>query len=198
MSHSSRGIHILAAITGAVVLSFSSVGFLVGSSNAVAATVPACSSRVLSLRPGFSQVGAGNVGTPIVITNRGSATCTLVGYPIVVAHTEAVSPHPVTFVHRPRSEVYVAVPVRIVVLAPRHTASFGISYVDGRDQKYGQGRDCLMGSITVRLPRVAPARKITVPFRKGSDGFGGPINSCFTGFQFGLTPIVKGSTPPGP
>lgn len=198
LSHSLRGVRTLAAITSAVVLTFSSVGLLVGSSNAMAATVPVCSSRVLSLSPGFSQVGAGNVGTPIVITNNGSATCTLVGYPIVVAHTEAVSPYPVTFVHRPRSEVYVAVPVRIIVLAPQRTASFGISYVDGRDQQYGQGRDCLMRSITVRLHRVAPARNIIVPFRKGSDGFGGPINSCFTGFQFGLTPIVKGSTPPGP
>jgi hypothetical protein len=53
-----------------------------------------------------------------------------------------------------------------------------------------------MSSITVQLPQVAPARKIVVVFRKGSDGFGGPINSCFAGFEFGLTPIVKGSTPP--
>ena len=198
LSHSLRAIRTLAAVTSTVVFSFSSVGFLMGSSNAIAATVPTCSSRVLSLSPGFSQVGAGNVGTPIVITNNGSATCTLVGYPIVIAHTEAVSPHPVTFVHWPLSEVYIATPVRIIVLAPQRTASFGISYVDGRDQQYGQGRDCLMRSITVRLPQVAPARNIIVPFRKGSDGFGGPINSCFTGFQFGLTPIVKGSTPPGP
>jgi hypothetical protein len=196
LSHSSRGIHILAALTGAVVLSFSPVGLLVGTSNAGAATVPNCSSRVLSFSLGFTQAAAGNVGTPIVITNNGSAACSIVGVPIIVAHTEAASPHPVTFVHRPRSQIYVAAPVRTIVLAPKRTASFGISYVDALDQQYGQGRDCLMSSITVRLPQVAPARKITVPFRKGSDGFGGSINSCFAGFEFGLTPIVKGSTPP--
>jgi len=196
LSHSSRGIHILAALTVAVVLSSSPVGFLVGWSNAGAATVPTCSSRVLSLSVGFTQAAAGNVGTPIVITNNGSATCTIAGYPIVVAHTEAVSPHPVTFVHRPRSQIYVTARVRTIIVAPKGKASFGISYLGALDQQYGEGRDCLMNSITVQLPQVAPARKITVVFRKGSDGFGGPINSCFTGFEFGLTPIAKGSTPP--
>jgi hypothetical protein len=196
LSHLARDIRALAVLTGAVVLSFSPVGLLTGSSNAGAATVPTCSSRVLSLSLGFSQAAAGNEGTPVVITNNGSAACLIAGYPIIVAHTEAASPHPVTFVHRPRSQIYVAAPVRTIVLAPKQTASFGISYVDALDQQYGQGRHCLMSSITVRLPRVAPARKIAVPFRKGSDGFGGPINSCFAGFEFGLTPIVKGSTPP--
>jgi len=196
LSHSSRGIHILAALTGAIIFSFSPMGFLVGTSNAGATTVSTCSSKVLSLSPGFSQAAAGNQGTPIVITNNGSTTCSISGYPIVVAHTEAASPHPVTFIHRPRSQIYVAAPVKTIVVAPKGTASFGISYVDALDQKYGQGRDCLMSSITVQLLQVAPARKITVVFRKGSDGFGGPINSCFAGFEFGLTPIAKGSTPP--
>jgi hypothetical protein len=195
MSSLARGIHIVAALTGAVVLSFSPVGLLAGSSNVGAAAVPTCSSRVLSLSLGISQAAAGNEGTPVVITNNGSSACSIAGYPIIVAHTEAASPHHVTFVHRPRSQVYVAAPVRVIVVAPKRTASFGISYVDALDQQYGQGRDCLMSSITVRLPQVAPARKITVVFRKGSDGFGGPINSCFAGFEFGLTPIVKGSTP---
>ena len=195
MSHLARGIRTLGALTGAVVLSFSPVGLLTGSSNAGAAAVRTCSSRVLSLSPGFSQAGMGNEGTPIVITNNGSAACSIAGYPIVVAHTEAASPHPVTFVHRPRSLVYVVARVRTIIVAPKGTASFGISYVDAIDQQYGEGRDCLMSSITVQLPQVAPARKITVAFRKGSDGFGGPINSCFTGFEFGLTPIAKGSTP---
>lgn len=195
MSYLARGIHTLAALTSAVVLTFSPVGLPAGE-NAGAATVPTCSSRVLSLSLGISQAAAGNEGTPVVITNNGSSACSIAGYPIIVAHTEAASPHPVTFVHRPRSQIYIAAPVRTIVLAPKRTASFGISYVDALDQQYGQGRDCLMSSITVQFPQVAPARKITVPFRKGSDGFGGPINSCFAGFEFGLTPIVKGSTPP--
>ncbi|MDE3043593.1 MAG: DUF4232 domain-containing protein [Acidobacteriota bacterium] len=172
------------------------MNFLMGSSNAIAATVPACSSSVLSLSPGFTQASAGNVGTPIVITNHGSTACSISGYPIVVARTEATSPRPVTFVRWPRSLIYVAASVRTIVMAPKGTTSFGISYIDALDQTYGQGRDCLMSSITVQLPRVIPARKVTVVLRKGSDGFGGPINSCFAGFEFGLTPIVKGSTPP--
>jgi hypothetical protein len=195
LSHLARGIRTFVALKGTVVLSFSPVGLLTGFSNAGAAAVPTCSSNVLSLSLGISEASAGNEGTPVVITNNGSSACSITGYPVFVAHAEAASPHTVTFVHRPRSEIYVAAPVRTTVLVPKRTASFGISYVDALDQQYGQGRDCLMSSITVRLPQVALARKITVLFRKGSDGFGSHINSCFAGFEFGLTPIVKGSTP---
>jgi hypothetical protein len=186
----------LTALSGSVVLSCSPLGLAAGSSKAGAAVVSTCSSTALSLLPGFTEAAAGNVGTPIVITNNGPSACSIAGYPIIVGHTEVPSSHPVTFVHRPRSQIYVAVPVKTVVVAPKGTASFGITYVDGDDQSLGQGRDCLMNSITVRIPQIVPARKIVVLFKKGSDGFGGPINSCFTAFEFGLTPIVKGSTPP--
>jgi hypothetical protein len=186
---------ILLALLVAIVLSFSSA-ILVRSEIAGATEVPPCSSTVLSLSQGFSEGAAGNEGTPILITNNGRAACTIAGYPIVTAHTEAASPHPVTFVRRPRSQIYTDAPVREVVIAPRAKASFGISYVDGDVQRDGEGRDCLVSSIAVSLPRVAPARKIVVVFRKGSDGYGGPINACFAGFEFGLSPIVRGPIPP--
>lgn len=195
MSHLARGIGTLAALVGALVVTSAPAGYVAGSASAGAATA-ACLSTALSLTPGFTQASAGNVGTPIVITNDGLVTCAITGYPVVVAHIEGVSPHPVTFVRGPRSEIYVAASVRTIVIGPKGEASFGISYVDGRDQQDGQGPDCLMSSISVQIPEADPARKITVVFRHGSDGVGGPINSCFTGFEFGLTPIVKGSTPP--
>ncbi len=194
----SKFTRILAIAVGVVTFSCSSAGIFVGSSIAGSATVADCSSGVLSLKVGFSQASAGNEGTPVAITNNGSSACTLAGYPSAVAHTESASPRPVSFVRRPRSLIYVAAPVRTVVLAPKGTASFGISYVDGRDQQYGQGKRCSMNYVTIQLPRIAPARKFRVAFRSGSDGFGGAINECFADFEFGLTPIVKGSTPPGP
>jgi len=195
MGHLARGVGMLAALVSASVVSCSPVGYLAGSTGAGAATT-ACSSKALSLAPGLTEVSAGNVGTPIVISNNGSVACAISGYPAVVAHIEGASPHPVTFVRGPRSEIYVASPVRTIVVGPKDKASFGISYVDGRNQQDGQGRDCLMSSISVQIPRTSPTRKITVVFRRKSDGFGGPINSCFTGFEFRLTPIVKGPTPP--
>jgi hypothetical protein len=184
----------LMALIGAVALIFSAAVLVARPSTVGAAAAPACSMRVLTLSPGFTEAATGNVGTPIVITNNGSVACSITGFPTVVSHTEAPSPHAITFVRRPRSQIYVVARVKTVVVSPQGTASFGISYVDGDDQRYGEGRDCLINFVTVRLPHVALAR--TVTFKKGSDGFGGPINSCFTGFEFGLTPIVKGSTPP--
>jgi hypothetical protein len=159
-------------------------------------SVPTCSSSVLTLRPGFAQAAAGNGGTPIVITNDGTFSCSLSGFPVVVAHTEASSPRPVSFGHRPRSLIYRAVLPRNVVLAPKGTASFGLSYVDALDQQYGYGARCEMNAITVRFSQSKPARAFSVPLvANGHDGYG-PINSCFAGFILGLTPIVKGSTPP--
>jgi hypothetical protein len=159
-------------------------------------SVPTCSSIVLTLHPGFAQAAAGNGGTSIVITNHGSSSCSLSGFPVVVAHTETASPRPVAFVHRPRSQIYKVVPPRTVVLPPKGTASFGVSYVDARDQQYGNGARCQMNAITVRFSDVTPVRIFSVPLvANGHDGYG-PINSCFAGFIFGLTPIVKGPTPP--
>ena len=167
------------------------------SANGSMPSVPACSSSVLTLHPGFSQGAAGNEGTPIVITNKGTSNCSLSGFPTVIAHTEAPSPRLVAFVHRPRSQVYKAVLPRIVVLAPKGTASFGVSYVDALDQQYGNGARCQMNSISVRFSQVTPVRTFSVSLvANGHDGYG-PINSCFAGFTLGLTPIVKGSIPPG-
>jgi len=166
------------------------------SANGSVASVPTCSSSVLTLHPGFSQAAAGNEGTPIVISNVGKSSCSLSGFPIVIAHTAAASPRPVAFVDRPRSQIYRAVLPRIVVLASKGTASFGISYVDALDQQFGSGARCQMNSISVRISLVLPVRTFTVPLVKnGHDGYG-PINSCFAGFIMGLTPIVRGSTPP--
>jgi len=160
------------------------------------APVPTCSSGDLTLHPGFAQAAAGNEGTPIVIVNHGPSSCTLSGFPVVVAHTEAPSPRPVVFVHRSRSQIYREVPPRTVVLSPKGTASFGISYVDAMDQQYGNGARCQMNAITVRFSPMTSVHGFSVSLvENGHDGYG-PINSCWAGFILGLTPFVRGSTPP--
>lgn len=174
------------------------LGLVAWGPSAVGSTtsVPTCSSSVLILHPGFTQGAAGNEGTPIVITNHGTSSCSLSGFPVVVAHTETSSPRPVAFVHRPRSQIYRSILPRTVVLPPKSTASFGISYVDAADQQYGSGARCQMNAIKVRFAQVTPVRVFSVPLvANGHDGHG-PINSCWAGFILGLTPIVRGSTPP--
>jgi hypothetical protein len=164
--------------------------------DASSTALPRCSTSVLTLRAGFSGAAAGNVGTPILITNHGTSSCTLDGFPTVVGHTEAPSPRHVIFVHQSRSGIYRTVAPRLVVLKHDEKASFGISYVDGRDQQYGQGPRCQMNSVVVQIPLATPAHifKISLAAHR-HDGFG-PINSCFAGFVLGLTPIVLGPNPP--
>jgi hypothetical protein len=177
------------------------VDLMAQSTTAGAATVPVCSTSVLTIKVGSGGAAAGNLGFTVLITNHGATACSLDGFPALSAHTEAVSPHPVTFVHTSRSQIYATAKAKLVVMAPKGSASFGVSFVDALDQQYGEGPRCLMNGITVRLPGVAPLSKATILFAANNSGnggalSGGPINSCFAGFKFGLTPIVKGSIPP--
>ena len=161
-----------------------------------AATVPVCTASALTLAVGFTQAAAGNEGFPVIITNHGSTACSLDGFASLSAHTRARSPHLVTFVHVSRSQIFATAKAKLVIVSPKATASFGVSFVDGLNQRYGQGPHCQMNSITVHLPAVIPLSRDTLVFIKRGDGFGGWFNSCFAGFEFGLTPIVKGSQPP--
>ncbi len=164
-----------------------------------AASVPVCSTSALTMAIGFTQASAGNEGFPVIITNHGSRACSLSGFPMVVAHTEAPSPHPVAFVHSARSQIYRTTRAKLVVVLVKGKASFGVSFVGSLDQQLGQGPRCMMNRITVHLPGVEVVPRdslIFATFAQHGDGYGGPINSCFAGFKFGLTPIVKGSIPP--
>ena len=179
-------------------LSFAPMATLSPLADAGATSVPVCSASALTLAIGVGGAAAGNLGFPVIITNHGSTACSLKGFATLTAHTEAVSPHPVVFVHTSRSQIYVTAKAKRVVVARHATASFGVSYVDALDQQYGEGPRCLMTSVTVRLPGVAPLSKATISFSTHGASYLGTINVCFAGFIFGLTPIVKGSAPPHP
>ena len=184
----------LVAIIGAALFVLATL--LPPAEGAGATTMAVCSASVLAISIGVGGAAAGNLGFPVIITNHGSKACSLEGFAQVTAHTEAASPHPVTFVHTSRSQIYATANAARIVVAPRGTASFGVSYVDALDQQFGEGPRCLVKSITVRLPGVAPLSRATISFTSHSATYEGRINSCFAGFKFGLTPIVKGSAPP--
>jgi len=183
-----------AALAGAVL--FAPTILLPEFSSAGATTVPICPASALTIGVGVGGAAAGNLGFPVIITNHGSKACSLDGFAMVTAHTEAVSPHPVTFVHTSRSQIYTTAKAKPVIVGRNETASFGVSYVDALDQQYGEAPRCLMTSIAVRLPGVAPLSKPTISFTAHGATYQGTINVCFAGFKFGLTPIVKGSAPP--
>jgi hypothetical protein len=195
----SRSLVTLLVLAG--VASADPVDLVAHATTAGATKVPVCLATVLTIKVGNGGAAAGNLGFPVLITNHGSTACSLDGFPTLTAHTEALSPRRVTFVHTSRSQIYATAKAKLVVVAPKGTASFGVSFVDALDQQYGEGPRCLMNGITVRLPGVAPLSKATISFAANNGGnggplSGGPINSCFAGFEFGLTPIVKGSIPP--
>ena len=193
MKHMSRQRGAVLVFTG--VAFAASMNFLALATPSEATTVPVCSASALSIGVGQGSGAAGNLGFPVLITNHGSTACSLEGFPMISGHTKVASPHPVTFVHTSRSQIYITAKAKLVVVEPKGTASFGISYVDALDQQYGGGPRCMMTSITIRLPKVAPLTKPTISFTAQKAPYG-PINSCFAGFTFGLTPIVKGSVPP--
>ena len=196
MSRISRCVAALAALAGAAV--FAPAIVISRATGAGVTAKPVCTASALTMTVGIGEGAAGNLGFPVIITNHGSKSCLLDGFPMVIAHTGVVSPHPVTFVHTSRSQIYATAKPVPVVVVPEGRASFGVSYVDNLDQQYVEGERCVMTSIMVRLPGVAPLSKATISFSANRATYEGPINSCWAGFEFGLTPIVKGSAPPHP
>jgi len=194
MSRISRCLVPLAALAGVAL--FIPATLMSQATTVGATAVSVCTTSALTMAVGIGGGAAGSLGFPVIITNHGSKACLLDGFPALTAHTAAVSPHPVTFVRTSRSQIYATAKAKPVIVMPKGRASFGVSYVDTLDQQYGDGPRCLMNSITVRLPGVAPLSKATISFAANSATYEGNINSCWAGFEFGLTPIVKGSAPP--
>jgi hypothetical protein len=187
------------ALAAAAAMSFVPVGTLAVTGAASAATVHTCASAALSVKLGAQGHAAmSSAGFAVAVTNKGATSCSLDGFATVTALTKTASPKPITFVHTSRSQSYATASPKTVVLAPKGTASFGISYTDNKDQQYGNATGCQMYAVNVRLPGVKPRHttRISMPAIDGpAENY---VNSCFTAFEFGLTPIVKGSTPPQP
>lgn len=189
----------LAAIASLVIVSMGRTPATTSPGDLRLAAVHTCSTGALSVKLGAKgHSGAGSEGFAIAVINKGTSSCSLDGFATVTALTNTTSAKPITFVHTSRSQSYATVSPMRVVLAPQGTASFGISYTDTADQQYGNTTGCQMYAVSVRLPGVEPSHttRISVASIDGpAENF---VNSCFTNFEFGLTPVVAGSKPPQP
>lgn len=139
-----------------------------------------------------------SAGFAIAVTNKETAPCSLDGFATVTALTKTTSAKPITFVHSSQSQLCATVSSKTVVLAPKGTASFGISYTDNKDQQYGNATGCQMYAINVRLPGAKPSNTTRISVASIDGPAENYVNSCFTNFKFGLTPLVAGSKPPQP
>ena len=163
------------------------------------AAVHTCSTGALSVTLGArGHAGLSSAGFAIAVTNKGTVPCYLDGFATVTALTKTASAKPVTFVHSPQSQSYATASPKMVVLAPMQVASFGISYTVSKDQQYGNATGCQMYAIDVRLPGVKPSSTTRILVASMDGPAENYVNSCFTNFKFGLTPIVAGSKPPQP
>ncbi len=167
--------------------------------SAAAATVSTCSSGALTVELGTrGHAGASNAGFAIAVTNQGTASCSLNGFATVAALTKTASAKPITFVHSSQSQTYATAFPKTIVLAPKKTASFGISYTDSMDQQYGNATGCQMYAIDVQLPGVKPSHTTRISLASIDGPAQNYVNACFTNFRFGLTPVVIGTNPPQP
>lgn len=164
-------------------------------SSALATTVATCTFEQLSLSVGMGQAAAGNQGFPIEIKNRSASSCMLYGYPTLRLRTEKPSPRQISVVHYPRSQIYQKATPHAVSLAPKHVASFGISFVDADDQQFGNGARCAVDQLDIGLPTRKPSPAFVIRSSTTPNTFGG-FNICFAGFTVGVTPLVTGTLPP--
>lgn len=146
-----------------------------------AGSAPICRTSQLSLRLGNGGAAAGTAYQPIVLTNHGSRTCALRGYPGVafVAHATGRQVGSAAS-HNPQQ------PVTTILISPDSSASALLGIADYQNFPPGE---CL--SHPVSGLRIYPPGSTTaayVPFRTAS-------NACSTQVgQLGVAAVVTGSS----
>ncbi|NNN13930.1 MAG: DUF4232 domain-containing protein [Acidimicrobiaceae bacterium] len=189
----------LAAVAVLVIVPMSRTPGATSSSDVRGTFLHTCSAGALSVKLGTTEYpGMSSAGFAIAVTNKGTASCSLDGFATVTALTKGTSAKPITFVHFSQSQSYATVSPKKVVLAPNGAASFGISYTVNKDQQYGNSTGCQMYAVNVQLPGVKPSHTTRISVASIGGEAENFVNSCFTNFKFGLTPIVAGSKPPQP
>lgn len=167
------------ATTSASATSTSAAGSAPGGSSAPgAAGTPPCSSSHLSVREVSEQAATGHEQLVVALTNTGTATCTLTGYPGLQLVTASGSPLPTTE-HRGSSYTFPQAPVTTVTLARGEAASFDI----GLDEiPQGNNDVCEQAAgIAVTPPNGGSALRLAVS-----------IDACQHG-ELDASPIVSGS-----
>ncbi len=126
-----------------------------------------CHTSQLTVSARGAPGGASHAGIAIVLTNTGSVTCTLYGYPGVglLTSTKQLSP---TVVPRGQSYLFRDPGPHTVTLAPGAAASAGFSFLDG--EGYGPTVSC----SPVAYLRITPPDEtaaLLLPFQPGdTDG----------------------------
>jgi hypothetical protein len=88
-----------------------------------------CYTTQLVAKPGPANAAAGSIGQTVSLRNTSASACTMSGYPGMLMLS--ASGHPLaTEVHRGASVTVRSRPVRVVTLAPGHSALFDIGYGD--------------------------------------------------------------------
>jgi hypothetical protein len=136
-----------------------------------------CTSGQLSVSVGFAQGAAGNIYVPVVLTNHGTTTCVIRGFPGVSLLDAAGNPigSPAT---RDASQA-----VTSVTLAPGARAS---TIVHTLDQGIAPG-GCRAASTSLRIYPPGQTASLTVPAH---------ITVC--GNTFSVTPMAAGDGTSGP
>ena len=154
---------------------------------AAASNISVCGSRqVLIAATGSGGAAAGNEADIFLIVNKSRSTCTLKGFP-ELRFTSETSPFVKVEVHREASMIFAEPKPKLVVLAPRSVASFGLGFGTAANQRVINESRCFSHSVWVKLPRSS----------SGNSRFpvANNLNICGTGFSVEITPFEVGPLP---
>jgi hypothetical protein len=154
---------------------------------AAASNISVCGSRqVLIAATGSGGAAAGNEADIFLIVNKSRSACTLKGFP-ELRFTSETSPFVKVEVHREASMIFAEPRPKLVVLAPRSVASFGLGFGTAANQRVINDSRCFSHSVWVELPRS----------NNGNSRFpvANDLNICGTGFSVEITPIEIGPSP---
>lgn len=106
------------------------LGALAALDGAWASAASQCRVSQLSARAGPSQAGLGHVGFVLVLTNRSATSCATGGF-VGLQRLGARHRPLITDTHRGSGYLYRSPPPRTILLAPGHSVSAGVEWLDG-------------------------------------------------------------------
>ncbi len=145
----------------------------------------ACTANEVKVDVSTSDLSNGQVLQTFRLTNIGSVTCGMEGYPGLTFFTNTKLDTYVSVHHH--ASVYSSIPPRLLAIGPGSVVAFGLTYQTDSFVKSSDERDCDVTNLLLQLP--------SSPSSTGDFSLHESFNACHSGNVVDVTAVENRSTP---
>lgn len=174
-----------AAIAVTVAMALLTLPVLSLSASASPPTLQPCTATNVKVRTSSLGLSRGQNLEAFTLTNIGSSTCGLDGYPTLTFFTASKLDSRVQVRHQ--SAVYADVAAKLISVGPGQVVSFGFSYHVENPAPIATTQGCVVQSILIQLPSASSA--------DGSFAYHTVFDACEAGNVVAVTPVEARALP---